>query len=207
MNKQEQAIDLVRSGNNTFITGVAILFTAEDYVDISYYKNNYKVYKDGSIYSYQKKNYLSKLDNGKGYLKVNLFGDNKSKQVYIHRLVAFCFLPNPHNLPEVNHKDADKQNNHRDNLEWCDRGYNMKHASINNCFENLNKKRVDNQESWIGEKYGTKTVVNTTDRKNKTGNYYVVTECDCGHISETVYNDLKKRPPNGCKKCRYKRKP
>jgi len=46
----------------------------------------------------------------------------------IHRLVAIHFIPNPDNHPEVNHIDADKSNYSVDNLEWCTRSYNMKHA-------------------------------------------------------------------------------
>lgn len=46
----------------------------------------------------------------------------------IHRIVAETFLPNPNNLTDVNHKDGDKSNNKLDNLEWCDRSDNIKHA-------------------------------------------------------------------------------
>lgn len=46
----------------------------------------------------------------------------------IHRVVAETFLPNPNNLTDVNHKDGDKSNNKLDNLEWCDRSDNIKHA-------------------------------------------------------------------------------
>ena len=54
-----------------------------------------------------------------GYLIVSLYKNNKSSQKYVHRLVAEAFIPNPDNLPEVNHKDGNKQNNCINNLEWC----------------------------------------------------------------------------------------
>lgn len=61
-----------------------------------------------------------------GYLKCNLSKNTKEKTESVHRLVAQAFIPNPNNLPEVNHKDEDKANNHVDNLEWCSHLYNMR---------------------------------------------------------------------------------
>ncbi len=47
---------------------------------------------------------------------------------YIHRLVAQTFIPNPNNLPFVNHIDGNRANNHVSNLEWCDQKHNLAHA-------------------------------------------------------------------------------
>lgn len=46
----------------------------------------------------------------------------------LHRLVAEAFIPNPNNLPQVNHKDEDKRNNSADNLEWCTPRYNTNYS-------------------------------------------------------------------------------
>ena len=62
--------------------------------------------------------------NHKGYLYVMLNKDGKTKVLKIHRLVAQAFIPNPDNLPCVNHKDEDKTNNIVTNLEWCTHLYN-----------------------------------------------------------------------------------
>lgn len=66
--------------------------------------------------------------NDGGYCCVTLNLEGKRKNYRIHRLVAQCFIPNPNNLPQVNHIDGDKQNNRVDNLEWCDSSYNLRHA-------------------------------------------------------------------------------
>lgn len=75
--------------------------------------------------------------NRQGYLQVGLCKNNKLKIFLVHRLVAEAFLPNPDNLPEVNHKDENKTNNSVDNLEWCDAKYNHNYGTIN---ERISKK-------------------------------------------------------------------
>lgn len=59
------------------------------------------------------------LDPTTGYYKIILYKECKGRTFYVHRLVATAFLPNPNNLPYVNHKDENKTNNHINNLEWC----------------------------------------------------------------------------------------
>lgn len=64
-----------------------------------------------------------------GYRKVRLYKDGKTKDIYLHRLVALAFIDNPSNKPDVNHLDNDPSNNHVDNLEWCTHSENMQYAS------------------------------------------------------------------------------
>ena len=63
-----------------------------------------------------------------GYIRVNIQGKSYSK----HRIIAEAFIPNPDNLPFINHKDGNKQNNSIANLEWCTQKENSIHAHKNN---------------------------------------------------------------------------
>lgn len=67
-----------------------------------------------------------------GYARVNLryAHSRKFKSFLVHRLVAGNFIPNSHHFKELNHKDCDRLNNRVDNLEWCDRSYNVKYSYL-----------------------------------------------------------------------------
>ena len=78
------------------------------------------------------------IDKG-GYLKVCLYKEGKVNRFLVHRLVAHAFIPNPEGLPQINHIDEDKTNNLVDNLEYCDRKYNMNYGTRN---ERMTKNRV-----------------------------------------------------------------
>ena len=66
-----------------------------------------------------------------GYRNVSLYRNAVVEHIYVHRLVAETFIPNPNNLSDVNHKDGCKTNNILSNLEWCSRSDNQKHAYKN----------------------------------------------------------------------------
>lgn len=106
--------------------------------------SGYYLSTSGKVYTTIKKGCRDKSDISKqtefrelsprptktGYLRVYLRRDSTGKRedVYIHRLVAESFIPNPEDLPEVNHIDSDVNNNCIDNLEWISRKDNLKHA-------------------------------------------------------------------------------
>lgn len=86
---------------------------------------NYYITSFGRVWSSYTKRWLKPTVNIRGNytrLYVSLGRGNKK---YVHRLVAEAFLPNPNNLPEVDHKDTDGTNNHINNLQWCTHETNM----------------------------------------------------------------------------------
>lgn len=98
--------------------------TAEIWKDVEGYEGLYKVSNRGEIYSLYKHKMLRWKINNRKYRSVGLYKNGKIKYLLVHRLVAFHFVPNPDGLPQVNHKDENKDNNFADNLEWCTNHYN-----------------------------------------------------------------------------------
>ena len=66
--------------------------------------------------------------NHKGYLRVRLRKEKKEKALFVHRLTATGFIPNPKDKPQVNHLNGVKHDNNVCNLEWCTQSENSTHA-------------------------------------------------------------------------------
>lgn len=86
----------------------------------------YKVHSDGRIWSDKRNRFLRLSKDKDGYLELQV--RSPKSRIKVHRMVAECFIPNPLNLPMVNHKDGVKNNNDINNLEWVDNSENMSHA-------------------------------------------------------------------------------
>ena len=99
---------------------------AEIWKDVKDYEGHYQVSDKGRVKSVKfGKEIFLKQGSCRGYLRVGLSKNGEIKRYTVHRLVAQAFIPNPNNLPEVNHKDEIKTNNNIENLEWCDHKYNI----------------------------------------------------------------------------------
>ena len=98
---------------------------SEIWKDIEGYEGIYKISNLGNVKSLERT-----LWNGHtyGYYTVRLSKDGKGKNHLLHRLLAVAFIPNPNNLPIINHKDGDKTNINLDNLEWSTYKDNNEHA-------------------------------------------------------------------------------
>lgn len=79
-----------------------------------------------------------------GYLVMTLRANGIKRVEKVHRLIAETFLSNSNNLPQVNHKDENKENNYVDNLEWCTQKYNINYGNRNKKVSN---KLINNKHS------------------------------------------------------------
>lgn len=73
----------------------------------------------------------------KGYLRVTTTIERQSHTYKVHREVAKAFIPNPGKLPQVNHKNGNKQDNSATNLEWCTNKENAHHAISTGLWDNV----------------------------------------------------------------------
>lgn len=114
----------------------------EEWRDIAGYEGLYQVSSEGNVKSLEriversdgkqrliKERIMKPVKNRGGYLQILLSKDGKVKHAYVHRLVSQAFIPNPSNLPEINHIDENPSNNNVENLEWCDRAYNNSYGT------------------------------------------------------------------------------
>ena len=83
--------------------------------------------------------YLKPKDNGKGYYRIKLTVNNKSKRVMLHRIIAEAFISNPNNYPYINHINAIRKDNRLENLEWCTQGQNCLHSVKMGTWGSLKK--------------------------------------------------------------------
>ena len=88
----------------------------EIWKDVQGYEGEYQISNLGNVFSV-KSNKELKITDSHGYGSVMFCHDGKTKRCLVHRLVAEAFIPNPNDLPQVNHIDENKRNNRIDNLE------------------------------------------------------------------------------------------
>ena len=141
----------------------------EEWRQIEGYEGYYEVSNLGNIRSVDRvvpqKNNCVKAIHGRlirqsthyktGYKSVMLSKNGVHKRLSVHRLVGKAFLPNPDNLPEINHKDENKANNSVDNLEWCDHSYNNRYGTIPQRKSEWSSKRVEQFDLITGDVIAT----------------------------------------------------
>lgn len=134
-----------------------------------------EIHRDGTIFSFVKP------WNAKTFRKIKLKGSSLktgyvwvvfgNKQVYVHRLIATLFIPNPQKKPCVNHKDGNKKNNSVENLEWVTYSENHLHS-----YRELGRKTPLGTDRGGGVCYDKRrdnwmTYVGTTPNRKYLGRY------------------------------------
>ena len=99
--------------------------------------------RDNKVRSVRTGQLVSVNDDGRGYLKVKLHKNGEQRNFSIHRLVATAFIPNPDNLPEVDHIDRNRYNNNVENLRWVSKQQNIENRDSAECGRKLRVKCVE----------------------------------------------------------------
>lgn len=142
----------------------------EQWKDISGYENKYQISNFGQVKSLNfnhsgHEKIMKTNPNDKGYLQICLTKNNIKHTHRVHRLVAEAFIPNPNNLPCVNHIDETKLNNNVENLEWCTFTENTQYGT-----RSIRCGRPINQFSLEGD--FIKTFLTSKDAERETGVYH-----------------------------------
>ena len=128
---------------------------------------DYKVSSFGRIFSIKSNRYLSPFKHNYSYIDLTINGEVKKYSV--HRLVATLFIPNPDNLPDVNHIDENRFNNRADNLEWCTAKYNTNYGTaINRIIDTKYKKGLTTPIYAINTKTNKKIFFKSIKQCSKT---------------------------------------
>ena len=150
----------------------------ENWKNITESNNLYAVSDKGRIRNNKTNKIMKSIPYKNGYLGVGLMIDGKQKKFRIHRLVGEYFVPNPNNLPQINHKDENKINNNALNLEWCTAKYNICYGSkIKRTIDKISKKIFCTElnkgypsvsEAARGMAVNESSIRKACDNKNKT---------------------------------------
>lgn len=159
--------------------------------------DNYSVSNTGQVRN-DKTGRILKQHLHKKYYKVNI----RSIDCRIHRLVAIAFIPNPYNLPEVNHKDEDTTNNNVDNLEWCSRLYNIEYSKINNPVDCYSKDGEYIKTYWSISEAGRECNINSkcisnccNGKQNYSGGYrWTYSGCELHELIPKKQRPKKEKP-------------
>ena len=115
------------------------------------YREQFAVSNQGTVINLKTCKRLTPSINYNGYVYVDLRGEGWRENKRYHRLLAELFIPNPKNLPQINHIDGNKTNNDLGNLEWCDNSYNNlnKHYNLQKTFSAKENEQIIKDHSEL----------------------------------------------------------
>lgn len=159
----------------------------EEWKNVIGYEGLYEVSNKGNVRNVRRNTLLKLSKTNYGYIQVHLYKNGIRTGLRVHRLVAEAFIPNPDNLPQVNHKDEDKTNNNVTNLEWCTVKYNTNYG---HRTENAINTRVKNgyaDPDFIGFGLNEKDYMKEYNRI-----YYEMNREKSNEYSKRYYQEHKK---------------
>jgi hypothetical protein len=122
-----------------------------DFVDIIGYEGLYRINRNGDVWSCRMNRLMKPTLNTCGYYVIRI---NKKTET-IHRLLALQFIPNPENLPMIDHIDQNKTNNNLDNLRWCSKSTNEQNTTRRKTnttgFKNIQEITNKSKNGFINE--------------------------------------------------------
>jgi len=176
---------------NNDVTALVVLdLPGEIWIDVNDFLGFYQISTKGRTRSFHRGtlSIMTPHPNEDGHLHIGLYKDGKTTTYAVHRLVAEAFIPNPLNLPEVDHKDGNPANNDVTNLRWCTRKQNAEFAVENGAYkigeENHNAKLTVKKVREIRAKYKPRSKTNGIKALAKE---YGVSRSTIEHI---VYNQV-----------------
>lgn len=152
--------------------------------DIEGFEDYYQISSDGRVRSKdrtiidkigRKRSWKGQLLNPdiaqNGYYRVTLSINRNRKQLYLHRLLAKYFIPNPNDLPQVNHIDGNKLNNNLNNLEWCSNQDNIIHAYKHRLIKPVSGKNHPNYGKYGANSKKAKPIISKNIITNEIKKY------------------------------------
>ena len=152
--------------------------------------NNYKVSNFGRLISIKTNKILKPTDNGRGYLRFSLLGDDNNKHtVYLHRIIAEAFIPNPDNKPCIDHINTNKQDNRIENIRWVTYKENTNNELTIERVRNSGKK--NKKKICSIDEYGNKVVYSSVREAKRKLNILCTAICNCLHGRSKTCNGLR----------------